>query len=519
MGDLTSRAWQRFIELYLSIDRRVLGAFRIGYGLVLIYDLLRRAAVLDLFYSNDGILSNHYRLFRPQDELQLSLLDNFSTPGEVRVAFALIGLVYVLYTVGLFTRAAQPLALICLTSCNSRNLFVEDGGVSTAIALGVWTLFLPVGERLSLDALRAEAGLSTLRQRVEWRARASVPAVSLAVLALSLQICAIYWLNAAHKTGATWRDGDAVHYVLWQRRVVTDLGLWLAQHQPGWLSPLASYGALAIEWLLPVFALMPWRWPRVLAFGLALALHGGIALTMTLGPFSYAMLALVSLRLPWPSLAALRRLAPRSLRWRWAALRVRAVGALRRRDAAWARRPRALAPRPAVLAPLQNGLVLLLMVAALADLGAHNRAFPLRIARPQLLRSLTGYPRFFQRWSMFAPDAPRSDGAGVIDATTRDGRHVDPLSGLTPNYDVLESGPLAHGSMAADYLYQMHFDDNEVYRQELVRYLRGWHEREGRSAADRIVRVELWWLTRDSPAPGSNEAGAVQRELVFRQRL
>ena len=36
------RAWQKLTELYLSVDRRVLGLFRVGYGLVLLCDLARR---------------------------------------------------------------------------------------------------------------------------------------------------------------------------------------------------------------------------------------------------------------------------------------------------------------------------------------------------------------------------------------------------------------------------------------------------------------------------------------------
>src|SRR4029450_13953590 len=102
----------------------------------------------------------------------------------------LTALNYVLYTLGLFTRVTRVLTLVSITSLNSRNLFVEDGGVSTLIALGVWTVLLPVGERLSVDALRAEAGLRTLRERVTWRRSASTPVVSLAVLALALQLCA-----------------------------------------------------------------------------------------------------------------------------------------------------------------------------------------------------------------------------------------------------------------------------------------------------------------------------------------
>jgi hypothetical protein len=510
-----NRVWSQFVELYLSIDRRVLGAFRVVYGLVLLYDLVRRAAVLDLMYTNDGVLSNHYVMFAPQAQFQFSLLDAFSTPNEVRLAFALIGVAYALYTAGLFTRVTSVAALVGITSLNGRNLFVEDGGVSTLIVLGVWTLFLPLGERLSLDALRTEASLGSIRERAAWRRQASAPAVSLAVLALSLQLCAIYWLNAVHKSGPTWRHGEAVHYVLWQRRVVTDFGLWLAQHEPAWFSPLATHGALVVEWLLPLLLLYPFGvWTRVAGFGAALLLHGGIALLMTLGPFSYAMLALVGLRLPWPALAALGRSLPSALRRRSARLRARLVRSFQRATFDLARRP---PPRRSLLGwlPLREGLVLVLLYAALADMGGSNRGFPLHLARPRWVRSINGYPRFLERWNMFAPDAPTEDGAGVIDAVTKSGRHVDPFTGSEPNFQVLERGPLAHGSIPADYLFQLHFDENRAYRQELTRYLREWHQKEGRSEADRIMRFDFWWLARPSPAPGSTEAAPTRRELVF----
>ena len=49
------------------------------------------------------------------------------------------------------------------------------------------------------------------------------PLHTLAVLAIVLQILAIYSLNVAHKTGMTWHGGTAVHYVLWQNRMSTTL--------------------------------------------------------------------------------------------------------------------------------------------------------------------------------------------------------------------------------------------------------------------------------------------------------
>lgn len=178
------------------------------------------------------------------------------------------------------------------------------------------------------------------------------------MLALCLQLLAIYWLNAAQKTGSTWHDGEAVHYVLWQRRVVTDFGFWLAQHEPSWFSPLATYGTLAIEWSLPLLALYPFGGALpVAAFVLALVLHGGIALVMTLGPFSYAMLALVSLRLPWPAFLWLGRLVPRRAWQRWTRQRAEWVRLLHRARPRGARLAPARSQRPG-LWPLREALVL-----------------------------------------------------------------------------------------------------------------------------------------------------------------
>ena len=509
-----NRFGKAFIELYSSIDRRVLGVFRIAHGLVLFYDLIRRADVLSLMYSNEGVLSNHYLMFAPQSKEQFSLLVTLSTPNEVRVAFVAIALVYLLYTVGLFSTLARVLALVAITSLNSRNLFLEDSGVTTLIALGVWTLFLPLGDALSLDALRREARLDNLRQRAAQRKRVREPVVSLAVLALALQLVVIYWLSAAHKTGATWHDGHAVHYVLWQRRVATDFGFWLAQHEPSWFSPLATDGTLAIEWLLPLFALYPRGvWPRLVAFAGALALHGGIALVMALGPLSYAMLLLVGLRLPWSVFAATGRRVPNALRLRLARWRAQLLRWLARAPVTWASNHR---PSSAALLrhPFRETLVIVLMYVAAVDLSQNNRALPWRLPFPRWARAVAYYPRFLQRWNMFAPDAPTDDGAGVVDAVTASGRHFDPFTGEAPDFDRFEHGVIDRGSVRADYLFWLHLPANRAYRWELDRYLREWHQHDGRTDADRIVRFQFWWLSTPSPPPGSTHVEPPTRELI-----
>jgi hypothetical protein len=505
-----SARWRTFRDLYLTADRRVLGAVRIAYGLVLLYDLLRRVRVLDLYYTNQGILSNHYALFQPEDRPQFSLLFPFSTPGEVSVAFCVIGAVYSLYTLGLFTRAMQIAALVCLTSLNSRNLFAEDGGVSTEIALGLWSAFLPLGDRYSLDALVREARLPSIRARVALRRRLKKPVVSTAVLALTLQIVVIYLLNAVQKTGHTWRQGEAVHYVLWQTRIATSFAWWLAHHEPSWFSPLACRATILTESAIPLLILYPYsRVTRTIAVALSFGLHTGIALTMTLGPFSYAMMALVLSRLPAEALVWPAEQLPRHLRVRFARLRVRVVLELMARVERGVRKPPA---RPLPWQRLRDGTVVVLLLALSTELSQANPYFKHKLPQPEWLRTLLFYPRFTQRWLMFAPEAPTDDGITLVDGVTEQGRHIDPFTGKAPDFTLLDQGPLPHPIEVGDYLFQIHFDFNEPYRRELQRYLEHWRGPGG----ERLVSFEAWWLGRDTPPPGSLQGGPIERTLLAR---
>src|SRR5450432_2647171 len=78
-----------FREAYLSADVCWLGVFRVLYGVLLIVDLLRRWTVVRFYYTNDGILPNHFALFRPMGRNLFSIFHAFSSFSEVNVAFAL----------------------------------------------------------------------------------------------------------------------------------------------------------------------------------------------------------------------------------------------------------------------------------------------------------------------------------------------------------------------------------------------------------------------------------------------
>ncbi|HEU4409600.1 MAG TPA: hypothetical protein VFS43_30375 [Polyangiaceae bacterium] len=302
--------YERARDLYATADTRVLAAFRVFFALVLLGELARRAENLTLFYSNDGVLTNHFVLFSPQAEPQWSLLFACSTPGQAKLAFALIGLADLALLVGLYTRAAQVLALVGLMSLNGRNLFFEDGGVVMLLVLGVFTAFLPLGERFSVDAVRR----AVRAERPAPRPALARRVASLALVALVVEAACAYAFNALQKTGPTWTRGEAVHWVLWQSRVITPLGAWLRLHEPGFLSPLCTYATYLLEGGIALLVLSPVRPAlcRALALALGVALHGSMALLLNLGPFPGSMVALLLvLQRPEAFDAFVRRLAPR----------------------------------------------------------------------------------------------------------------------------------------------------------------------------------------------------------------
>ena len=290
---------------YFTADVRWLGAFRIGFGLLLCADVTRRFWQAREFYTNDGFFPNHFSLFRPMGDELFSLLHAFSTMGEVSVVMAIMLAIAVAYTLGFATKLMQVLAFISITSLDDRNIFVENGGDVVVNLLAFRTIPLPLGRRFSIDAVRAamrarrETSPAALNDR-SYPTPTVEPVVSLIVLALFLQLAVIYFFNAVHKDGMGWKTGNAIYYFLHQDRIVTKLGIFLRENVSYETTRLFTYGTVVIEFSLPFILVFPFfrTWIVRLAFLLGIGLHGGIALTSRLGPFSYGMLLMFVPLLP-----------------------------------------------------------------------------------------------------------------------------------------------------------------------------------------------------------------------------
>jgi len=535
--------WARFVrDRWLSIDLRTLGLFRIAFGLCLIANLLDHWAGGNLarFFSNEGVLTNHYALYAPIQQRVWSLLFAFSRPGEVAVAFSLILAVYVLYTIGWRTRLMQILTLVCFISLLNRNLLLQDGGSFTCSVLAVWTTFLPLGARFSVDAWRAvrlaavqktsggeDGGGSTGRAT-----SGGAPAmhVSFVCLALLLQLAAIYGLNAANKTGPTWTGGTAVHYIFWLNSRNTWLAGLMRAHEPAWLSPLLTRGTLVFEWSAPFLALSPvFQTPlrRVLIASMW-CFHLGIASLMSLGPFAYAMMAF-SLLLLGPN--DWRVLEPRGRRaLSWLARRMApAVGIARRLGplvevgllpvaGLVARLPAdvgASLRRSALV--LREGAAVSLAVLMLVELTLANGAIPPALqlkGRPQWMGEILYYLRIYQTWSMFAPEVPREDGVIVVDAVLSDGSHLDPFTGRPPDFQRPLGGPCRYDHDWSEYTYYFPWDRHRAYRiglrDHIVEVAATWPPEH-----PRLRSFEVFWVSADLPPPGERDARNLRRESLI----
>jgi hypothetical protein len=179
------------------------------------------------------------------------------------------------------------------------------------------------------------------------------------------------------------------------------------------------------------------------------------------------------------------------------------------------------APAPAPyrrwLAAPRELIVLLLMFVATAQMLHENWSVPrwMKPEMPEWLIAAVSYTRLQQGWGMFAPDAPLSEMALVVDAITVDRRHVDPLNERIARYTEPESRRVPvfpnYDVFATDYTMRIPgaLGLHTALRDWLLRY----PQRTG-DPRDRIMTFEVRVVEQDSPAPG--QTGPVNpRDHVF----
>lgn len=485
---------------FLEADTRGLSVFRIAYGLVLLGYLVNRVSGdgFIAFHTNLGVYPNHYALFNPAMPNAWSLLHAFSTPLHVGIALALIGAGLLCFTIGYRTRFFTILSFASVVSLHHRMPLVVNGSMVMMHLLFVWTLFLPLGRHYSMDAwLRRRRG-EPLAPELDERV------TSLAVLGFRLQLIGIYFFNVVHKTGETWRDGSAVHYVLWQDRIVMWPALLVREHAPAWLSPAATYGTLILEsaiaalLLLPVFTKQA---RRIAAFGM-LVLHGGIGLLVNLGPFPFVFACAALLLLAADDWSRFDAWLKSRVRSRLAAVwkRFGAVGATRSEGPP--RVPNESSTSDRIAVGLREAYFALMLVVAGVVMRNDNAFCREHLGPADPPRSIVWLAQTLfvpQGWGLFAPEAPRRDGTLVIDGVLADGTRVDPIRHASPTFDVLENGPRVVDYFWQTYMPKLAYSGNGDLWRFLLDYLERVPEIEGWAGERRFVYLAAYYVEGERP--------------------
>lgn len=400
----------------VAVDLRALAAFRISLGAILLADLLLRSRNLTVFYTDRGVYPLRYLNGALSYPYSLHAFDG--SVAFQAALFVVAGLFAVSLLTGYRTRVAVIVSWILLVSIQNRNPIVLNSGDVLLRSLLFWSIFLPLGERWSIDARRID------------RDRAVV--ASLATLALLLQVVIVYSANAIHKLRSEeWSYGNAVGTILQLDQFTVLLGPYLAEFP--FLARVVTRFWLALVVVSPLLLVLT-DWRRALLATALVGMHLGMAASMQLGLF------------PLISVASLLVFYPPSV---WDRLE-RVRGVERSRDAVGSGLDRLddLDPLPSPFAG-SNGDV----SNAVRSLGSSARTGVLLFMIPMVLLSgvaSAGYAdpppdpavtvlehteMGHQSWQMFAPNPVDTTRYYVGDGNLTDGTRVDPFLGGSVAYD------------------------------------------------------------------------------------
>ncbi len=286
-----------FYEHYCVMEPRTAGLYRIIVGFLCATDAMRHWYYARVYYSNAGVLTNHYHLYRPSSDYNFSVYHAFSSLEEVHVAFALSVFIHLCTMVGWHARLFSFLSFVLVTSLDNRLVMVENGGYVAVNLVVAYCALLPTDRRFSVDALlrtyreRKEQSVAALNERRPF-AWAEDRIVSLVVFLAVLNLAAVYFFNVVNKSGEKWRWGETVHYVLYLNRMVTGIAVFFREILPMPVTRVLTWVTLAWEALHVPWILAPTarKYTRTLAILGIWGLHTMFGVMFRLGPFAWFMI-------------------------------------------------------------------------------------------------------------------------------------------------------------------------------------------------------------------------------------
>ena len=287
----------RIVNLFkpwFAVDSRSLGLFRIVFGYLCLFDILRRWEFIDIFYTQASIIqssltSSSYKNF--------TLLNTFTSSWEVHLFF-IIGIVFsFMLMIGYKTKLSQVMCAIIIISIHNRAIMLENAADFFMNCMLIWTVFLPLGISFSIDSLsntlknNKENSIDDLNNR-DFGVNKSQTLYSFAYFCMIYQIATIYFFTGLDKTGYDWMNGSAVYKMFQLDTFLTPIGYFLREYITFPVSKFFTYSTLGIEYFAPVILFFPFysyilRFLFIIVYSI---FHISIRLVIKVGLFSYVLM-------------------------------------------------------------------------------------------------------------------------------------------------------------------------------------------------------------------------------------
>ena len=469
-----------------AVDVRSLALFRVALGALLLADLAARSFDLQAHYTDFGVLPR-WVLLRHQSDWYFSL-HMISGAWLVQAGlFLLAGAAAVALMIGWRTRQATLLLWMLTLSLHVRNPMVLYGADAMIQAMLLWSLFVPLGARWSVD--RRLSGLAK---------PPSGKVLSVGSAALVAQVIFVYLFSALLKTGPAWADGTAIYYALSVDHIVRPLGKMLLDYPA--LMMWATHGAYYLELIVPFFLLCPLCVGpvRMAVIVLFVLLHLSLGLCLKVGLFPLAGVLLMLPLLPscfWElgavrgTFSRLRDIMARVL-----------IGLDRLLGSGVARPPR--------MRQTWLGTVLCLLALAYVLLWNIGTLQKESWGVPEKLFGIGWMLGLEQRWDMFAPQPMTDDGWFVLPAVLSDGTELDLITRGPVSWDKPEVASDLHWSDRwQKYMRNLWERDKAWNRIHFGRYLcRDWNSTA--AGARKLETFDVYFMLERTPPPG--EAATIE---------
>lgn len=464
----------RHFQKAFSLDKRSLGLMRILYGLLILIDLSVRSYSFDQHYTEEGAfpLAAAFSMGIRADQFSLHTLSG--SRDYLILLFLIHAVIAMLLLLGWRTRLMTVLCYIMAVSLQNRNFLILNGGDNWMRIVLFWAMFLPWGDRFSLDSRPEKEGAEADR------------VFSVATCGLLVQVMLVYFVSALYKTGPAWRtEGSAAYLALNQLEWNSDLGLQLLYY-PKFLV-WSTFGLLALELCGPWLLVCPvWSEPlRVFAVVGFFVFHGMLGLCMELGVFPLVgMFTVLGLLPAWPWESRPGRVLQRRLDGLFA-------------TATWNTRLRASAGSSR---PLSRGWASWPLVAILVLTLYWNAAgkdgtwlpLPNIVQEPAYLLGLNQY------WGLFAPEPGRRAGWYVFEGLLSDGDRVRLPDGGPLDWTEPASGSVYPTQRVKRWWVSTSLDDYQLVRPYIARWLFSDWDRRHANYDAKLIRVRAHYLSRET---------------------